>query len=47
VRRRADGKWWNVTIETYNDVSQFWKYNPEEYLKQPNYSRQFQGIKKA
>jgi branched-chain amino acid transport system substrate-binding protein len=47
VRRRADGKWWNVTIETYENVSQFWKYNPEEYLKQPNYSRQFQGIKKA
>ena len=47
VKRRADGKWWNVTIETYKEVSQFWKYNPEEYLKQPNYSRQFQGIKKA
>jgi branched-chain amino acid transport system substrate-binding protein len=47
VKRRADGKWWNVTIDTYNEVSQFWKYNPEEYLKQPNYSRQFQGIKKA
>lgn len=47
VRRRADGKWWNVTIDTYQNVSQFWKYDPETYLKQPTYSRQFQGIKKA
>jgi len=22
-------------------VSQFWKYNPEEFLKQPVYSREF------
>jgi branched-chain amino acid transport system substrate-binding protein len=22
-------------------VSQFWKYNPEEFLKQPVYSRDF------
>jgi branched-chain amino acid transport system substrate-binding protein len=47
VKRRPDGKLWNVTVETYPQVSQFWKYNPEEYLKQPNYNRDFQGIKKA
>ena len=29
----------NTVIETYPSVSQFWKYNPEEYLKQPFYSR--------
>jgi branched-chain amino acid transport system substrate-binding protein len=29
----------NTVIETYPSVSQFWKYNPEEYLKQPVYSR--------
>ena len=29
----------NTVIETYPSVSQFWKYNPEEYLKQPIYSR--------
>jgi branched-chain amino acid transport system substrate-binding protein len=28
-------------------VSQFWKYDPESYMKQPPYSRTFQGIKKA
>ena len=26
---------------TYPAVSQFWKLNPEEFLKQPVYSRDF------
>jgi branched-chain amino acid transport system substrate-binding protein len=47
VQRRADGKFWNVPLETYENVSQFWKYDPEQYLKQPSYSREFQGIKKS
>jgi branched-chain amino acid transport system substrate-binding protein len=47
VMKRADGKFWNVPIQTYPEVSQFWKYNPETYMKQPPYSRTFQGIKKA
>lgn len=47
VMKRPDGKFWNVPIETYKDVSQFWKYDPETYLKQPPYSRTFQGIKKG
>jgi branched-chain amino acid transport system substrate-binding protein len=47
VTKRADGKYWNVPIETYSNVSQFWKYDPETYMKQPPYSRTFQGIKKA
>ena len=46
VAKRTDGKEWNVVLETYPQVSQFWKYKPEEYLKQPPYSRDFQGIKK-
>lgn len=46
VERRADGKLWNVPIATYPHVSQFWTYNPETYMKQPAYSRTFQGIKK-
>jgi branched-chain amino acid transport system substrate-binding protein len=29
----------NTVIDTYPSVGQFWKYNPEEYLKQPIYSR--------
>src|SRR5258708_3926493 len=47
VKRRADGKFWNVPPTTYPAVSQFWKYDPETYMKQPPYSRTFQGIKKA
>jgi branched-chain amino acid transport system substrate-binding protein len=29
----------NTIIDVYPSVTQFWKYNPEEYLKQPVYSR--------
>lgn len=47
VKRRADGKYWNVPLEIYPNVSQFWTYNPEEYMKQPPYSRTYQGIKKG
>ncbi len=45
VEKRADGKLWNVPIGSYPQVSQFWKYDPETYMKQPPYSRTFQGIK--
>ncbi len=45
VEKRTDGKLWNVPFETYPQVSQFWKYDPETYLKQPPYSRSFQGVK--
>ena len=47
VVKRSDGKYWNVPIESYPNVSQFWNYKPDEYMKQPPYSRTFQGIKKA
>jgi branched-chain amino acid transport system substrate-binding protein len=47
VVKRTDGKFWNVPSTTYPNVSQFWKYDPETYLKQPPYSRTFQGIKKT
>ncbi|MDB5546046.1 MAG: hypothetical protein JWO64_3195 [Hyphomicrobiales bacterium] len=45
VEKRADGKLWNVPVTSYPQVSQFWKYDPETYMKQPPYSRDFQGIK--
>jgi len=47
VAKRADGVWWNKVIETYPNVSQFWTYKVDDYLKQPSYSRTFQGIKKS
>jgi branched-chain amino acid transport system substrate-binding protein len=45
--KNKDGKFWNVPIATYPQVSQFWKYDPATYMTQPPYSRDFQGIKKA
>uniref|UniRef100_UPI002ADD6873 ABC transporter substrate-binding protein n=1 Tax=Thermoflexus sp. TaxID=1969742 RepID=UPI002ADD6873 len=42
VERRSDGRLWNVVLETIPNVSQFWKWDPEEYLKRPVYSRDYQ-----
>ncbi|HVA36704.1 MAG TPA: ABC transporter substrate-binding protein [Candidatus Dormibacteraeota bacterium] len=39
------GKTWNVVLKTYPNVSQFWTFSPQQYLKQPVYSTTFQGIK--
>lgn len=47
VVKNAEGKFWNVPVETYAQVSQFWKYDPATYMKQPPYSRDFQGVKKG
>jgi branched-chain amino acid transport system substrate-binding protein len=43
VRRveRVGGKLQNTVIHTFPAVSQFWKYNPDDYLKQPSYSRDY------
>ncbi len=38
---RVGGQLQNTVIHTYPEVSQFWTYNPEEFLKQPVYSRDF------
>jgi branched-chain amino acid transport system substrate-binding protein len=38
---KKDGRLENVVIETFPKVSQFWKYNPEAFLKQPPYSRDY------
>ena len=42
---RKDGELWNTVIHTYPAVSQFWKYPPEEFLKQPVYDRNFPPCK--
>jgi len=36
---RVHGELQNTVIETFPEVTQFWKYNPGDYLKQPLYSR--------
>lgn len=40
---RDDGRIWNVVIDTFEDIDQFWPKTAEEYLQQPVYSRDFQG----
>ncbi|MBV8033138.1 MAG: ABC transporter substrate-binding protein [Betaproteobacteria bacterium] len=42
---RKDGRLVNSVIHTYPDVSQFWTYKPEEFLKNPVYSRDFPPAK--
>ena len=41
VERNKDGELQNTVIVTIPAVSQFWTYRPEEFLKQPVYSRDF------
>jgi len=43
VRRveRVDGKLQNIVIHTFSNVSQFWTYKPDEFLKNPVYSREW------
>src|SRR3954469_4449144 len=42
---RKDGRLVNMVIHTYPNVSQFWTYKPEEFLKNPVYSRDFPPYK--
>ena len=39
IERNREGELQNTVIVTIPAVSQFWKYNPEEFLRQPVYSR--------
>jgi branched-chain amino acid transport system substrate-binding protein len=43
IRRveRVNGALQNTVIETFPAVSQFWKFDPAAYLRQPLYSRRF------
>ena len=43
--QRKDGRLVNHVIATYPNVSQFWKYKPEEFLKNPVYSRDWPPAK--
>lgn len=37
--QKVNGKDENVTVYTYPAVSQFWKWNPEQYMSQPPYDK--------
>jgi branched-chain amino acid transport system substrate-binding protein len=47
VRRaeKQNGKMVNKTVKTYNKVSQFWTMNPQEFLAQPVFSRDYPPMK--
>jgi len=47
IRRveRRGGLLQNTVVFTYPNVSQFWKYDPEEFLKQPVYSRDYPPLR--
>src|SRR6267378_2585886 len=47
IRRvaRKEGRLVNTVIHTHPNVSQFWTYKPEEFLKNPVYSRDFPPAK--
>ncbi len=42
---RVGGELQNTVIHTIPNVSQFWKYKPEDFLKQPVYSRDYPALK--
>ena len=43
VIRNESGKLENEVVKTYPNVSQFYNYKPDAFLKQPVYSRDYQG----
>jgi branched-chain amino acid transport system substrate-binding protein len=43
VERDDQGRLVNVIEDEIPDVSQFWEYDPEEFLAEPVYSRDYQG----
>jgi branched-chain amino acid transport system substrate-binding protein len=42
---RKEGRLVNSVVKTYPNVTQFWKYEPAEFLKNPVYSRDFPPAK--
>jgi branched-chain amino acid transport system substrate-binding protein len=42
---KKDGELWNTVVHTFPAVSQFWKYKPDEFLKNPVYSRDYPPCK--
>ena len=42
---KSGGKLVNSVIHTYPQVSQFWTYKPEEFLKSPGYTRDYPPVK--
>lgn len=43
VVKRDDGRLCNAVIDTIPNTSQFWTFDPEEYMSHPIYSQEYQG----
>jgi len=43
--QRKDGRLVNAVVKTYPNVSQFWKYDPKQFLANPVYSRDYPPAK--
>jgi branched-chain amino acid transport system substrate-binding protein len=43
--QRKDGRLVNTTVETFRGVSQFWKYDPKQFLAGPQYARDVPALK--
>ncbi|AYY13344.1 hypothetical protein EF847_12220 [Actinobacteria bacterium YIM 96077] len=44
VQQRDDGELWNVVEERFDDVSQFWTFDPDEWLESPAFSQDYQSF---
>jgi branched-chain amino acid transport system substrate-binding protein len=44
---RKNGELVNVTVATYPNVSQFWKYDPKAFIAGPQYSREYPPLRYA
>jgi branched-chain amino acid transport system substrate-binding protein len=42
---RKEGRLVNSVVKTYENLSQFWTYNPKEFLANPVYSRDYPPAK--
>lgn len=43
-RQDGTGRYWNVPIKVYENVSQFWTYDIDQFLECPVYSRDYIGL---
>ncbi|MGH2775506.1 MAG: ABC transporter substrate-binding protein [Actinomycetota bacterium] len=43
VAKDEEGRLYNEVVEEYPEISQFWNYEPEAFLEQPVYTREYLG----
>jgi len=42
---KKDGELWNTVLKVYPNVTQFWNYKPDAFMKDPVYSRDYPPCK--